>query len=175
MQYVSFLNPNPISSLINWLNTHTVFNLSNQENNITPKIPNRYDDENVNEKVPLNYFDSIFHSIDSFQPLEFHNTFKIIPTDMGQEGALVKEWISQDSKLQFWITNDGWAVIYGAPTTFLIIGNFVSHPFVMTPLFSFDNSDGSTNEDIDLPVLNLIQVKYLLKTKVPEYIFNQVH
>ena len=113
--------------------------------------------------MQLKYFDHIFQSLDNFQSYNYKQTFNIIDTDIGQEAALVKEWSGTNyhlhhqlhvndscdslyvNRLQFWISNKGWAGIYGTTETFLIVGNFVGHPFVRTPEFTFCNSDGSTN------------------------------
>lgn len=163
------------TSLINWRNTHSIFNLGSQSNNITPRIPNQYTDEEINAEISRDYFDSIFQSIDNFAPSDYHYTFRLVPTNLGDESALVKKWSNYGDQIQLWIINDGWAIIYGTNNTFLIVGNNNSHPFIMTPNFSFDNTDGSTDENIDFPSLNLDQVKYLVKTKTIEYIFDQIH
>lgn len=70
----------------------------------------------------------------------------------------------------------GWAAIYQHKTTdeFMIIGNNCGHPFVVTPLFEFNNSDGSTDW-INIEDLNVSEVKKLIEEKAIEYIFNQIH
>lgn len=179
----------PVTSLIKWENTHEIFNLGSEPFNITPNIPNGYCDDEINNQVPTNYFDSIFQIIDAFKPLKYQYYLRVVPTDMGDQSAMLKQWSNKNARLQFWITTSepasylnfnpdpyimetGWAIIYGDANTFLIVGNVNSHPFVMTPTFTFDNSHGSTSENFDFPSLNLEQVKYLLKTKAPEYVFN---
>jgi len=163
------------STLIKWENTYTIFRLGSQENTITPKIPNTYVDKEINGKVILEDLDYIFQSIDEFKSDVYQYKLMVVPTDMCDESTLFKQWTSGHNQLQCWISNNGWAIIYGTTNLFIIVGNNESHPFVITPTFSFNNSDGSTSEDIDLPSLNFDQVKYLLKTKTVEYIFNQRH
>lgn len=161
-----------MQSLINWDKTITIFN---QGEEITPSIPRHYVDNEIEGKVKLKYFKPIFQSLDEFVSNSFRQSFKIVNTDIGKQACLVKEWFYQNSKLEFWVNNEGWAAIYGTTDTFLIIGNFVDHPFVQTPLFTFCNSDGSTSDQDDFITFNLDDVKSLMKSKVPEYIFNQIH
>lgn len=177
------------SSLIKWENTHNILNSGYGSNSITPKISNVYGDHEIDGKVSSNYFDKTFQNIDNFKPEKYHYHFRIVPTDMDDQSALLRQWIYKDTRLQFWITSNNphsdedpnpyvtvsWVIIYGSSDDFLIVGNNGSHPFVITPTFEFGNSDGSTTEDIDFPILNLDQVKYLLKTKAVSYIFDQIH
>lgn len=174
-------------SLIKWNETHRIIYDSAKA---TPPIPNGYSDTEINGRVPQDYFNPIFQSIDSFQSKNYKYYLQTANTHNGEQPALVKEWSNDsNSRIQLWITNgepymigqhqsisdEGWYIVYGTPDTFLIVGNYGSHPFVVAPAFSFDNSDGSTDEDFDFPSLNLEQVKYILKTKAPEYIFDQTH
>lgn len=176
--------------LIRWEDTQTVFS---DNPNFTPPIPNHYVDTETRRNVPQNYFDQIFRSIDTFQSERYKYYFRTAETiTNGDQCALVKEWKGRNAQIQFWLTtsepetigNDtyvsdhGWAIIYGTPTSFLVTGNYGQHPFVLTPTFSFANSDGSTGDNditFDLPSINLDQVKQMLKTKTAEYIFNQRH
>ena len=184
------VHPKEIPSLIKWENAHTIFNVGSQMNTITPKVPKGYSDREIEGKVSRNYYDLIFQSIDGFKFDRYQYYLRVVPTNTGEQSALMRQWSNKDTRLQFWITtsepnltnevnpyimNSGWAIIYGTPTTFLVVGNNGSHPFVMAPDFTFDNSDGSTDEDVDFPILNFDQVKYLLKSKVIEYVFNQIH
>jgi hypothetical protein len=158
--------------LINWEKTSKIFN---DELNITPNIPNGYCDSEIDGKVSPDYFNSIFQAIDSFQPEVYTYKFKQISTRMGKQCALLKQWTNRDGRIEYWVTDDGYAIIFGTPNTFLIVGNFNDHPFVYTPDWTFDNSDGSTGDDVDYPSLNLDQVKHLLKIKAVEYTFDQIH
>lgn len=173
-------------SLIRWENTYQIIDNSRRA---TPRVSNNYTDNEINGQVSRDYFNPLFQSIDSFQSERYVFYCRTASTHNGEQCSLVKEWTSGNSRLQFWITTGtpytigeffdvpdmGWYIVYGTAETFLIVGNSDSHPFVVTPMFSFGNTDGSTEETIDFPSLNLDQVKYLLKTKAIEYIFNQIH
>lgn len=57
-----------------------------------------------------------------------------------------------------------------------IVGNSGGHPFVLTNQFAFDNSDGSTNEDVDFREdISPHEVLEFAMSKTKEYLFNQVH
>ena len=175
-------------SLIRWENTYQI--LDNSER-ATPTVSSNYTDHEIDGQISSDYFGPIFRSIDSFQSELYVFYCKTASTTNGEQCALVKEWVatSTKSRLQLWITtgepravsdltnipNMGWYIVFGTSETFLIVGNSNSHPFVITPTFTLYNTDGSTDENIDLPSLNLDQVKYLLKTKASEYIFDQIH
>lgn len=168
-------------SLINWDTTYTIFNLGFQ-NIITPDIQNCYVDNEIDGKVSVDSFISIYESIDTFQSRKYHYALRRVPTDIGDQSALVREWIGDDGCLQLWISNSepesstdynvdiSWAIIYGTSEIFLIVGNVNDHPFVMTPEFRFDNSNGSTHEDIDFSSLGIDDIKQLLRMKSLEYV-----
>lgn len=173
------LSPATGPSLIRWENSYKIFV---DETNITPMIPNSYEDEEILGHVPQNYFDPIFESIDSFQSQQFQYYLNEVDVEEGRACALLKEWIGNNARMQFWITTgielSAWAIIYGTPNTFLIVKNNGGHASVTAPTFYFYSSEASTFEDIDsrsfdLPSLNLDQVKNLLKTKALQFTFNQ--
>lgn len=171
--------PEPKQSLINWKNAYKI--IADPEK-ATPPIANGYCDTEINGKVPPNYFDPIFQSIDSFKYDRYNYYCTMADTHNDEQPALVRQWSNEDksTRIQLWITShddydDGWYIVYGSPETFLAVGGYNSHPFVVAPAFTFDNSDGSTDEDFDFPTLNLDQVKNILKTKSYEYVFDQHH
>jgi hypothetical protein len=169
------MHPNLIPSLVNWKNTDSIFDQGLFGDKIVSNIPNGYVDKEIKGKVKLKDFDPIFQSLNQFQFNNYRQKFKIIETGIGEQATLLKEWTYDNSKLQFWINNEGWAAIYGITDTFLIVGNFVDRPFVATPLFIFCNSDGSTGDNVDFLSLDFDDVKDLMKTKAIEYIFHQIH
>ena len=123
------------------------------------------------------YFNDIFQSIDGFRFQKYFYSAESINIDVKEEqSAFLRLWSNENIRLEFWIMNNVfWYIVYGTPNTFLIIGNDATRPFVITPTFLFRNTDESTEENIDLPILSFDQVKFLLKTKAIEYIFNQQH
>lgn len=167
----------PTETVVNWNETHRIFNLSSGDSSkFLPKIPQGYCDREIEEKVTPNVYDEVFARIDKFTSKKYGYELKDIYGDPGEDmPAMVKSWSNYNSGIELWITNRGYAAIYGDKDKFLVVGNHQDHPFVETNSFSFDNSDGSTSEDIDFPSLNLDQVKLLMKTKAIEYVFQQIH
>jgi hypothetical protein len=107
--------------------------------------------------------------------------FGIYHTNLDDMGGLEITWSgtlkkkSLTSKLKVIIINEGYSCFFEANSVFLIVGNFLGHPFVITPKFQFYNSDGSTDSNIDYTNINYQLIIKLMKEKSLEYIFNQIH
>lgn len=164
----------PAPSLVRWDNTEKIFE-NGKENHYLPEILNGYSDHEIDGQVAQDYFNPIFERIKTFISLKDTHEYKIIDTDMDQDAALVKSWTNFDARIEFWDTNEGFGIIYGDRTSFLVVGIFGGHPFVETVDFTFDNSDGSTDANIDGPGMTLEQVKQVLLTDPIQYIFDQRH
>jgi hypothetical protein len=163
----------PLPSLVNWDNTYTIFNDSHT---ITKRIPSNYVDHEIDGQVDPTIFDPIFQSLTQFQYQKYRYELLNVPSLTGNLCALMREFDNDTNRLQVWITEEGWSVIYCTLDTFLIVGNCGGHPSVTIPAFSFGNSDGSTNDDdIDWPSITFDQIKDLVKTKTIECIWSQEH
>ena len=165
--------PEPIPELLKWRSMECIFEDTTA---YLPPIPEGYSDREIDGQVEVAYFDPIFEELDQFQGRDYTFDLERLQSCVGKKCALIREWSTEGSQLQFYITNEDFAIAFGTATTFLIVGNNHSHPFVRTPRFTFDNSDGSTDIDVTLfPEFTLAQVKQLLKEKAIEYIFDQGH
>lgn len=165
--------PEPPPTLLKWDSMDRIFEDTDAYH---PRIPEGYSDHEIDGKVNPSSFNPIFAELAAFQPEDYTFELKRIETILSRECALIRKWSSADSKLYFYITNEDFAIVFGTPTTFLIVKNQHSHPAVLTPQFTFDNSDGSTDIDVTLfPEFTLIQVKQLLREAALEYVFDQGH
>lgn len=175
----------PVISLVNW----DLANIFSEDLKHLPKISAGYCDEEIEGKVLPESLNSIFEEIGSFQTGKHRYFLKTAETINGEQPAFVREWSSKDqqTRLQLWITNansdgdeqyntdDGWAILYGSPTTFLTVGIYNAHPFVHTPKWTFDNSDGSTFISLDPCALSFDQIKTKLHELCLEFVFDQGH
>lgn len=166
--------PEPPPSLLNWGEMDQIFEDTTAYH---PRIPEGYADHEIDGQVDPSYFDPIFAELEAFQSEDYSFRLERIETLLGRECALIRAWSNKaESRLWFYITTENFAIAFGTSTTFLIVGNQHSHPFVCTPKFTFDNSDGSTDIDVTLfPEFTLDQVKQFLREKAIEYIFDQGH
>lgn len=130
--------------------------------------------------IILNLF---FEQIDSFTSINYKYDLIKVPgpedCDNKENPSLLKYWSNSNVRLEFWLMKDGasfnFAIIFGTLDNFLILSNIDDHPYIITKDFIFNNSDGSTHENIDFIALDLNQTKYVLKSKTIEYIFKQIH
>jgi len=184
-----------VHSLINWEETEGIFN-DNLRNIIKEISDNNYCDHEVDGEVQKDYLDDVFRRIDNFKYEKFDKyVVKNGETLMGKEDILIKQWSNKDARIQLLVYldketsnyedeiycindeeyDDGYAIIYGDSSTFLILANYGCHPFIYHPSFTFDNSDGSTFEDPSYFSYNLDELKAFFKEKALEYLFNQSH
>ena len=171
---------------INWTKTPYVFNDDTKNLFLKGDIKYYCDDaiERVSRSKIKKLFDMIFSDMMTFVPIRSSAKTTIAHTPSGDVPSLVRTWKSGSGQtLQFWYadqianmlcTEQGHAIIYESPKTFLIVGNFGSHPFVYTPEFGFVNSDGSTSGkcEFDSTPDSLIKAA---QAKAVEYIFDQIH
>ncbi|SNW62438.1 Hypothetical protein ORPV_534 [Orpheovirus IHUMI-LCC2] len=160
--------------MINWNYTNNIFGDLDTIVNDLDSIPH-YVDKDVHDVVnPSNFFD-IIYEIDKFKGDKYTYKCCKIVVEGDEDYGMRREWIGKDGKLQYWIYEDGYAVIWELGSKFLILGNGGCHPFIVTNTFQFYNTDGSTFEDIDFPSLTLDGIKELTKSKLFTYIFSQMH
>lgn len=187
-------------SLINWDNTIQIFN--DNINDIIGEISdNNYVDREIDTEVKKDYLDDVFKRVDNFKYKKYSKVFtKNEETLVGKKDILTKTWSNKEASIQLLVFlddelsnydnedycvkdcndddydyDDGYAIIYGDSSTFLIISNYEGHPSVFTPSFTFNNTDGSTFEDNSYFDYNLNELKHFFKQKTLEYLFNQCH
>lgn len=167
-------------SLFDWSKAKYVFS-----EKVVPKKARRYCDQEILEVVRLEDLEEVLTEIEEFISEKYVEFLQIAHTDEGNQAASVKEWRSMDrlTRIQLWRTNadpidgdhnylsgEGWALIYSSPLTYLIVGSFNAHPFVMTPFWRFDNSDGSSG---DWPTFENPEPAF--RTLTLDFLFNQIH
>ena len=163
------------SSLIKW--DRVIEQVFTDRADYLPRIPHGYSDTEIIGQVQPTDLNPIFDELRPFIGDRYRYFFQIADTHNGDQPAMVREWSSQDgqTRLQYCLYDDGWAVVFGSPTTFLVVGNNGAHPFVVTPGWSFDNSDGSTDDDFDPSEMTLAQIKAKAIQKTREFVFEQQH
>lgn len=170
-------------SLVDWAKARSVFS---DKQDYLPKIPRGYSDSDIEGEVGVEELEVIFDEIREFESGQYKYFLQTVETLNGEAPALVRQWTNGKQRLQLCITNEnpsdyqsygdkGWALIYGSPTTFLVIGIFNSHPFVFTPGFTFDNSDGSTDVNFESLSISLDELKDMLVNQTLDFLFDQVH
>ena len=163
------------TTILDWDETYRIFE-SNHLSKIIPKyrMIHHYVDTEIDGKVQSK--DIILPQLEDFIDSKEISELDQIPTDNGSESALIRHYRKNPNYLDFYILNDGFCCLAEFSNTFLIVGNFQSHPFVITPTFKFFNSDGSTSENCcNFTYLNLEEIINLVTTKALEYIFDQQH
>lgn len=165
---------------IDWLETKTIFEDPTQM--LFVDAPQMVEHE-ISTMINQNYFQEIFKSLDNFSlnSYSYYFTNVEIPGDVEQP-ALVKDWRGKNGeRMQYWVTADedtddhGWGVIYDGVSTFVVVGNYNDHPFVLTKDIYFYNTDGSTHEQMDFPSFGMEHIAHWTKSKLNDYIFNQIH
>lgn len=136
-----------------------------------------YCDDEIKGKHAGGDITSVFYDIDRFVDYEYSQTSKIMETQMGDFPATVRDWQSPEHRMQFWIFEEGWKILYSNAKTFLIVENVGGHPQVTCRAFTFGNSDGSTTDDFkhDPLLMTFERVKRHLKKKSLKFVRHQVH
>ena len=74
----------------------------------------------------------------------------------------------------------GYGIVFDGAETGVCVsaGCRSGHPFIMTPSFTFGNSDGSTDDDafdLNVPAFTPKQILFRLMNDITTYIYEQVH
>lgn len=155
---------------MNWTCTEAVFEDSHS---FLPFEPPFYVDGELSiEETALL---PVFNSLDNSRFPFYYEEIKSV----NGERARVRSWFGGKERLELWIIDkedeEKWAAIFESENIFLVVGNNDCHSFVITPDFSFFNSDGSTDYEGEVEVLKLENLKRFLKKRIRSYLFNQIH
>ena len=171
---------------IDWRRIHRIFKVDKLPKIIKnyTRIPS-YVDREIVGKI-LNHEETFFpfyNALSSFIPSNYEYKIRRISTDMGKDYAVIRTWTVKGpsaegpsaEKLVYILANEGYCAIYGSTDTFLVVGCYNCHPFVITPTFAFGNSDGSTDYPDWYLSSNLEDIKYQMMANMVSYLFEQVH
>lgn len=186
------------SSLINWKETHEIFNdnlypITGEisDNNYYYDSDDEKNTEEINEGIKRDYLDDVFEKIKNFKPERFgYFVSKNVDTTMGNKDILTKQWKNGTAGIQLMIflneeksenddeiydpdENCGYAVIYGDSSTFLISGSDGRDHFVYHPSFTFNSIKGLNYQDPSNFIFELDDVKRFFKWSTLDLIFKR--
>jgi len=189
--------------IINWDETHNLFN--DELHNIVKEISdnnydNEVDDEDViKEGIKKDYLDDVFKRIHKFKAESYELILKEeCDTIRRYEDILLKEWIDITGKSRIQLLTfvdrrksdygydnyipvidpeeQGYALIYGDYTTYLIIGCFYESHFVYHPSFTFDsNYDVNKIKSNTCIIDDIAQIRRFFRIKTNEILFEPVY
>jgi hypothetical protein len=88
-----------VPSLIRWNKSHSILDL-NHIDTMIPRIGQRYENQEIIGRVPRNYFNHIFQTIDPFQSERYIYKLRQIHTDVGLEQCtLSRQWSNGTARL----------------------------------------------------------------------------
>jgi hypothetical protein len=139
---------------------------------INNNVSRHYENENPRENINSGTFNDIFRIIDNFEYELADHKFETVSTLNGNKNALNKYWFNSDYRLELWITDEGYSLIFGSMirnSKFLIVSNYSNNQYVVCKDFSFCNSQGLNVDNVNVSDCTLKELKNLIKVNALKF------